>query len=435
MFSIAVAFIAAAGSIAAVAPASYAESTASAPDSQSVADFAEAVGGEFLKNQATLGELSGWIQQQPDLRTSGYVGLVFDSPNLATRLLWKGEDKLLEAALEKAADLGIQATVEQRPHNLAEIEEIADRLLAADDQFAALGYQVEAVAGVSAESPDVALEGHFASAARTFGNQAESEVAALAADIAGAQVQVNADTSVEATGGTRQSATSPFYAGGMMVSGSTTGMICSSGFAVNYGGSARATTSRHCEPPTGSWRSPDNSANYGAHVVNTPDAAMKILTGAGAPRVFDGAYNNASGYNKNVYALYDVGLNAKVCTSGGNSGVHCNIKVTNMAYFFNDGYGSLSHIEGTQETSGQMAVSKGDSGGPVFAIYAPPYTNTTGAVGIIQAGVSNLFDEQPPCTNMRYDTPCTKRVLFTSVRAALNSLPGTSLVTGPAVPD
>jgi len=90
----------------------------------------------------------------------------------------------------------------------------------------------------------------------------------------------------------------------------------------------------------------------------------------------------------------------------------------------NDGYGSFWNIEGTQQTSGQVAVAGGDSGGPVLTVdYNNGAYTTVGAAGMIQFGSNPVA-----CGSVNIATTCFARVDFSSVHTFLNDVPGTSLV-------
>lgn len=407
-----------------------------------VSAFTSDVGSQYLLNQQKLGELTSWLLAQPDNAERGYIASVNDAATLSTVLLWHGSDPLQAEALQHATELGITASVEQREQSLPEIDDAAAKLLDAAPQFLERGFQLEAVSAVSAETEAMTVVGTFIEEARATGRATQNFSASiedLAASLIEIPVEVQEVQDVESLNGTRQKPAAPFFAGGMMVSQDpggdpNKGTICSSGFGLKYGGTARTTTARHCVPPSGSWRAPDNSANYGSHLVTTTDGALTVLSGTGGNRTFDNEWFNSSGFSKNVYNAYDVGLNDLVCTSGGNSGVHCNVKITNMRYWWDDGYGRISTIEGTQQTSGQLAAAGGDSGGPVFMPYGGSFSQSVGAVGIIQAGVTSAGEMVPKCTNVRYQPKtCARRVLFTSVNTIINhgGLPGLSLLTGP----
>jgi hypothetical protein len=127
-----------------------------------------------------------------------------------------------------------------------------------------------------------------------------------------------------------------------------------------------------------------------------------------------------------VIGYGDVGMGDKVCTSGANSGVRCDIEVTYMCTLFNDGmgFGNVCTIEGHQ-ISDTIAAAQGDSGGPVFTIVGNTQVRATGMIQAIQGTWDN-------CVGVRVAGPgsyCSSWVYFTSMRTINNTL-GASLVTG-----
>lgn len=389
--------------------------------------FVAEVGQDFLDNQRILGQLKSWILAQPGVASSGYIDQVNDAKNLATRLLWHGDDPLKAAALERAKVLGITATVEQRPQSLADINAASKKISDSADIFAASGFTLSSVVGVQADTSTIQVEGEFAGARSSKAAAVSaSDLGDRLSNLAGVPVSVVAGKSTTPMAGTRSNDTSPFYAGGYMRSGDKG---CSSGFALKIGGVPRTTTARHCKPPSGSWSARSGTADYGNVIATSNDGALNVLSGSGASRTFDNEWDNAAGFSKNVYNIYDVGLNDRVCSSGGNSGVHCNINVSAMAVFWNDGDGSFSNIRGEQQTSGKIAVASGDSGGPVFVPYGGSYSQSVGAVGVIQAGGQSV-----PCGSVHDATnaECSQTILFSSIHTViLYGGLGASLVTGP----
>jgi len=225
----------------------------------------------------------------------------------------------------------------------------------------------------------------------------------------------------------RDTDSGPFNAGGYMRSPSN-GNTCSSGFAISLNGASRTTTARHCTQNDYQDRAAPNK--YGTGVLNSSDGGGRVLSNSGSTWAFDGAYN-ASNFFKTVIGYEDLGVNDLVCTGGGNSGEHCNIKITNMPVLFNDGFGLFFTIEGVQQSGGNaIAEIQGDSGGPVVSL-----VNTSSgqvrAAGMIQGwrGGSTTGAACGPV----YDAgtnQCSKDVLFSSMRTIIGSISGASLLTG-----
>lgn len=218
---------------------------------------------------------------------------------------------------------------------------------------------------------------------------------------------------------TRWNDSSPFNAGALMVDNDSI-TKCSSGFAIWYGGDPHTTTARHCN--RGPYWSIQGNHKFGSSIAASGQGAAHVLSGAGLYKMFDGAYDNANGYSKYVIGYADLSVGDYVCTSGGMSGVHCNIKVTDLSVWIDDGQGSVQTIKGVQQTSGRIAAAEGDSGGPVLV----PYTGGTyvGAAGMIQAGNNKVA-----CTPTAFIVDCFKNVFFSSMRTIVDTLPGASLRT------
>lgn len=320
--------------------------------------------------------------------------------------------------LAEAKRRGIAVSVSDRPQSMAEIKAISARIWANEAKLKNAGFQLADVVGLQLDSPSITVEGTYTASE----GAAAPKVKAIVDTASGTAVSVKGGVEARPTAAVRSNDWAPFNAGGYMKNGTS---VCSSGFALRVAGGNWTTTARHCvETP---WYDRDNSAtSYGSTRYVSSDGAARVLTATGSPYVFDGAWNNTAGYHKTVSGYADVSLGDHVCTSGGNSGVHCNIKITSMYVSFNDGYGNVANIRGDQQTAGQIAVIQGDSGGPVFV----PNADGThvGASGMIQG---ELYGDPYNCGSVHDQgvNKCSWVVLFTSIRTIANALGG-SLVTG-----
>lgn len=219
---------------------------------------------------------------------------------------------------------------------------------------------------------------------------------------------------------------SPFNAGGLMSSQQEQG-ICSSGFSVRLADSStHTTTARHCT--ASDYVAVDNSSsNYVAgSTTPTPDGGARVLGGSGSALTWDGTYDQQD-YTKRVTDFGDVSAGDLACSDGANSGAHCYLQVTETDIYFDDDYGPLSGIRA--EASGQIASIQGDSGGPVLF----PLSNGGDvlALGILQAISGNLMTGSA-CGSVRFagNNQCSVDMIFTSMRAIVNSIGGAQLVTG-----
>ncbi|GIG22931.1 hypothetical protein Cch01nite_36550 [Cellulomonas chitinilytica] len=374
------------------------------------------VDARFIQNQQDLDALKTWIIDQPGVASSGYVDQVHDSAHRAVTLLWHGTDELQRRAVKEAGRRGITVTVEQRSHSLPEIVAASNAILDRADELAASGFVVQDVVGVQAGVDGIVVEGTAVAPAATSRSQAAPSAAAattaapapaaVAASITDLPVTFVSDVSTAVASG-RNSDTSPFYAGGYMISGSE---VCSAGFALKIGGSNKITTARHCIP-SGSWKARSGTASYGSISKNASDGALSVLTGSGAGRTFTAGIGSTN--TLPVVGYSDVGINDYVCTSGGNSGQHCGVKVTAMSVSFNDGtgHGNVSTIKAVADSG--ISVIQGDSGGPVFINKGAGVS----AVGMIQ-GLQN--GSTSGCgTVVDSGNLCSKTVLFSSIHTVL----------------
>ncbi|WIM95017.1 hypothetical protein ACTOB_007078 [Actinoplanes oblitus] len=388
--------------------------------------------------QNRLTDLKTWIIQQPGLVHSGYIESVNDAETLSTTLLWHGPaDDTQRDIVAEARRRGISVKVEQRRYSRDQLVN-AVQTLAKRGKNAYKNFDLNSISGITAEFDGIKVQGVPAGgSARTLaagsGEQTPqatiSEVAREASDDLGVAVSVDLGGGDTTFAATRDKDTPAYNAGGVMYSPATR-EICSTGFSVNVGGTRYTTTARHCTAHD--YRPLNNSSNnYGDGVRNSTDGAARQMSAKGSPLMFDGSRNDANGYKKTVVGYGDVSLRDRVCTSGGNSGVHCGIRITQMVHWFDDGYSHVSNstfatIVGDQETQ-KTAACQGDSGGPVLVTAGDMKVK---AVGMIQGG---------PADDSRYHTSsatwsggaiCTWRFYFTAMRTIVNTLPNASLVTG-----
>lgn len=382
---------------------------------------------EVWENQDKLFSYGDWLAGQNEATDLGFVATVNDANGLSVKLLWE-EDRLGAADFykEEAEARGLNVSVIPRKYSLQELESTAERLMDDAAALADSGFQVDTVTGLQEDVDGVELNlipKAASASARTLTSSVQ-KVANNLADKFPVDVKVSVAGEEEATipAAGRNSDSSPFYAGGVM---SSSGGGCSAGFAMKYAGVNRITTARHCNK---SYKTL-NGKSYGSTVKTNHAGQARILSGKGAGRTWDGAWNDSKGFNKRVTGYRDVSLGDFVCTNGANSGVHCNVKVTAMKVAWDDGYGggAANNIKAVQQSSKNIAAIQGDSGGPV--IY-PNGTGTVGAVGMIQA-ISGTALTGTACGSVRSlgKNKCSKTVLFTSTRTFAKSA-GTSLVTG-----
>jgi hypothetical protein len=376
----------------------------------------QAQGPAFIANQQKLSDFKGWVVSIPGLEDAGYVDQVNDASKLSTKFLWKGPSQLRETVRAEAQARGISATFAERPHTLTEIRAAIKMLEAKKGALHALGFEMEGIAGVRDDDGTIALEGHAIN-----GKSADlAGVSKTAREATGSAVRVVDKKKATPAAATRSNDYAPFNAGGYMRR--SAGGTCSTGFSLADANRTYTVTARHC--PQGDYYARDNAGSYYGYQLRDIDGQATLLSNTGSKWMFDGAYNNSAGYSKAVSGFQTVSPGDYVCTSGGNSGVHCTIKVIGTSYWWNDGWGGAWNIEGYQQTAGAIAAIQGDSGGPVLM---PRSNGTVGAVGMIQA-VVNADPYNCGPVHDQGGNVCSPHVLFTStIATAQNS--GLRLVT------
>jgi len=159
--------------------------------------------------------------------------------------------------------------------------------------------------------------------------------------------------------------------------------ICSNFFAVVYQGTPRTMTARHCVSNSYYSQAQSGDDMYGPSGVSDAGSQSRILIGHGTYGEWDGGPQ--TGGIKLVANYAQPGDGIYVCTTGGNSGTHCNIQITSSVSY-NDDYSTIIDKQGVQQSTGNgnIASMAGDSGGGVFTLTADG--SEVNAAGMIEAG-------------------------------------------------
>jgi hypothetical protein len=424
-----------------------------------IAQFVKQVGPAAIRNQNALSYLRAWLIAQPGFARSGYVGSIDNLAHRAMTVMWYGpRTPLLTALIREGARRGIAVGVQHRKYSLQQLNAATAAIWkqAAADQWT--GFKVSAIAAVSATETGLTVEGTYT---KVPAARRAPQVRSLATVVDGVPVHVVPGHSVSprtlhgrspvsaaramhgrvlpghpvAVDGARYSDYVPFSGGGLM-RGYYTKAWCSSGFSISINGTPHSITAYHCDdgnaagdyvaasyangphpPPTSRW--------YGKYGPASTDGAGLVLGNKGFYSMFNHGWSSTTTANDIGYQ--DLAVNDLVCTEGGNSGEHCNVKVTDLEVTIdlNDGYGPFATILAYQQTPGAIASMGGDSGGPVMALY-----NTSAgqvrAAGMIQAGTNANMN----CGPSYVSAPCGIDVYFTSMRTIVDGIPGASLLTG-----
>ncbi len=367
----------------------------------------------LMYGQMDLLKFRDWIEQMPPSELEGYFDtIIVDIPTRRMAAYWKGEAKSAAKLLQEAHDRGI--TLEIRKRSISRLQMIATSNSLMNRKGSVRGKDVTAVVGDDYSFDGLVVEGVYNKDSSSLRATPVDEAAYLKslgdqlrslAD--GAPVKVRPISHKPRLFTGRNDDYSPFNAGGYMISWGS-GMSCSTGFAVYHNGVPRTTTARHCG--YGDYHARVGGASYGSTEAFSIDGgAARVLSSYGDSLMFDGPVTQ-SGYTKHVTGSVNVTSGAEVCTSGGNSGVHCTIKVGNMWYLYDDGYGAVYMSRGYQQSYG-IAAMAGDSGGPVFV----PQSDGTSvlAAGMIQAGANPPLWGYQCGTATDIQNECSTDVLFT----------------------
>ena len=412
-----IAVLLALGSLTLAPPASASPDGKSDPSGSTPIDaYSAEVGNDFLDNQQKLQDFKAWIITQSGWEEYGYIDQVNDANSLSTRLLWSGTSPFLDRVSAEALGRGINLTVEQRPQPLPAIKATAEKIAAAKSLLRTAGFDVQVISGVRADSAEIVVQGYI----DPLKTVDLGKIRELASSIAGSQVGVEkVDKVLPAT---RSNDTEPFNSGAYMRNTSN-GRVCSTGFALWMNSRSYTTTAQHCNDTPYTAR--DNSYTWIGGTSNYEGGAQsRVLVTGGSKWMYDGAWDNAAGYSKAVQQFADLSLDDWVCTSGGNSGVHCGIQVTSMYNLWWDGISEAYNIGAYQRNVGQYAAIQGDSGGPVLVPYA---NGNVGAAGMIQAVPGGDTNGCAPAHDLGANK-CSPTVFFTSMRSIANNY-GASLVT------
>jgi hypothetical protein len=379
------------------------------------------LGVQGMKNQEDLNAFKTWLIARPHVVDEGFYESAVDIAARRMTLQWHGSSPVQASAVAEGKRRGLTVVIKHVPYTRASVERATKLLLNPKNSAKINGFKVTSVAGPTDTDDRITVAGTTAGKAHATA----ADISRIAGSLAASTKTLTGLNAAFVPGIksvpylTRSTDISPFNAGGMMRGSNGSG--CTSGFGIRRSGFVWTTTARHCD--AASWTAWDRpSSSYGSRYSADAGTGARMLTGDGFYWMFDGAWNNSSGYHKTVSGLADVSKGSSICSSGANSGVHCNLIVDNMVESFNDGYGSFSSIR-VHARSG-IAGAHGDSGGPMLI------PNSDGvhvwAVGILQGSNET---QTSSCGSLRISTTCSAYVEFTSERVFLNNM-GATLRTG-----
>ncbi len=214
-------------------------------------------------------------------------------------------------------------------------------------------------------------------------------------EASGARVVVEPHTPAPKPFYDRQDDKAPYYGGAMyhyQVQGGTS--FCSTGFAVKVGTESKILSAAHCGV-NGQAVKDGGGQVMGTFEGDNNTNDIILIDAPAAGKAFVGSYS--SGVSDKIIGAMASMAGMWVCTSGANSGDHCNIKVKyvnqTISLPTSEGTFTIYPLVRAQEYDHEIAAAQGDSGGPVIVTTQHP--DLVRAAGTITAG-GGLVDDCGP---------------------------------------
>lgn len=377
---------------------------------------------QWAANQQVLDVAANAItggKEDLELRTiPGFGSLAYDVPKLGIRLRWKGTPPSeVTTAIAAAEAQGVLVTLVPTARTLNDAlnaqTALADQL-DADGQMTS-GYIVDIAeeGNLLAVSGDVAPAGEDATESSRAADG--SDPAAYAAELTeqvGMPVSIISEEAPESL--SRQNDASPWM-GGAATKAPT---FCSSSFAWQRGTTYYLSTAWHCPGGPGSTVTDGAGQKIGENFFSNNDVnksydikAIKVTSGSARGRIYDLGWS--SSVSKAIGGSGSSYYGKKACTSGATSGSHCGMLIFATNSIATYGTQRVVGLHRARYSSNNVAVAKGDSGGPVFSSYNGSYVKLA-AVGIISGGYGTV-----PCgstINPNTTTTCYKEVMYQPIK-------------------
>ncbi|GAA2710493.1 hypothetical protein [Actinoplanes palleronii] len=115
---------------------------------------------ELWRRQNLLGDLKTWIVTQPGIETSGYIESVNNPDAGSTVLLWHGAANHTQQLIkDKARQMGIPLTVEQRTFSMADLVRTQDAILDLAGTGPLTDFRINSVGGLTADFDGIIVYG------------------------------------------------------------------------------------------------------------------------------------------------------------------------------------------------------------------------------------------------------------------------------------
>ena len=381
--------------------------TSSAATAQSIGRGAPA-GGVEPSAQERVDAVADQIWGASDTR--GLAGVRVDAGTLTVQAWWKGKAPADVSSLVTSSATGVRVSILPARFSASEMSAASQRVFAGAH---ARTYRVAVV-----HLPDDGSGIGVTLQRGSMGAQSDAARVAISAD-AGIPVTLSeGDMSVTTS---RQDDSSPWFGGGAMKLNPNGYLDCSTGFSVlTTGGYGRLVSAAHCDTSgSAAWYdgAGDQLSLGGSYVMNHPkyDSMLIDPVGGTGGQVHGGPWNATSANARYHLKVAGAGGNStgdKVCTSGANSGEHCNLTVKGKINF--ECPGSNVCAGWYAEASSGVATVGGDSGGPV---YANRSDGRVGARGVIHGGAGDV-----PCPSMAAPTnKCLRQVFYVPILDVLST--------------
>jgi hypothetical protein len=361
---------------------------------------------ELLATQQRLVKAAQRISTATGAKTgAGYAGIIAAPENHELRVFWKGNPPQAVSSLVNELRAQVPISILPAQHSARELQREAARLVSKSGR---------AISSIAAKTDGSGL---VVSGAST---------AAVRSAVADADVPVTIGPATQIAPATRWDDSPPWWGGGAWRNASTGGG-CSTGFAVNFGGSTKMLSAGHCgdvpqtaTDPTGQVIGPISSDNNSRDVL--------LINGSSGGRVFNNTPGSPppSEFSNPVIGTTGSFVGMWICTSGAYSGTNCSIQVTATNVTINVGYLIFGTVQ-AEQTAHTNAVGQGDSGGSVEVV------NPSNTTQVYAAGVNTAIDTTTsvPCTG--YVTTgriCAWRMWYSPWSNATLAFPGITIVTG-----
>ncbi|MGW1807124.1 S1 family peptidase [Streptomyces sp. NPDC002078] len=349
---------------------------------------------QLMNNQVVLHKIADQITEGKGevdaAQIPGYTDIEVIPAQMHIRLHWKGEVPAYVKKILSSLPSGVTAEVVPAKYSKAELHAAREKLIANGKLKNIASHLTSAPSRITSIAPAVDGSGldigydedrgvgkrdDHDPLAPTARQDKTREVKAAADSETGVETHVQYQPlAIDAS--TRQVDASPWWGGaGLQTPGGT---ICSTGFGVTTaGGRKLITTAYHCG--NGSFHTwgyggngPHNyvgSTNMGDQSDIYDVSGLTPGSGLSGAHVYDGAWDDTSGYSKAVSGWEHNYVNEQVCTSGANGGVHCGVYIsqTDIGVTGSNGIYRPDVDLAYSGSAGGIAAVNGDSGGPVFS--------------------------------------------------------------------